>query len=165
MNKVYVVEAGEYSDCHIVGIFSTRELAENCRKAVNGHNVEEWPIDQETIPEGYLQFVVAMDEEGDVRVCSQGHESLGTVDRWTWQREWDQHPTSVKRDTYHYEFQCTIFARDQEHAIKIANERRSGSKADPRWLEEKEAAWKERFKNVSPEMVATFARRDKKETA
>ena len=43
---IYVVTEGEYSDYHIVGVFSTRKLAKRCQSAVLADNIEEYPLDE-----------------------------------------------------------------------------------------------------------------------
>ena len=48
---LYVVTEGEYSDYHIVGIYSTKELAEKVKKYHNGlydyPDIEEWELDKD----------------------------------------------------------------------------------------------------------------------
>ena len=44
MTKVYVVQEGSYSDRHVVGVFSTRALAEKDADAYNG-DITEYEVD------------------------------------------------------------------------------------------------------------------------
>lgn len=60
---VYVITEGEYSDYHIVGIYSTRKLAEDTLKLLKAHSgryyyyndVEEWDLDTYQPQHTFLQ--------------------------------------------------------------------------------------------------------------
>lgn len=49
MAKVYVVTKGEYSDYHIVGVFSTIELAEKVNKDTKSDEIEVYELDSENV--------------------------------------------------------------------------------------------------------------------
>ena len=73
-NKVYIVTSGEYSDYHIVGVYSTREKAEQLIKDIqfqreypNNESVKEWVIDY-YLPLDY-RFYVTYDSKDDFWDC------------------------------------------------------------------------------------------------
>ena len=45
MTTIYVVTEGQYSDYHIVGLYSTIEMATKCKEAVNADDIEEFELD------------------------------------------------------------------------------------------------------------------------
>lgn len=112
---VYVVTRGSYSDYGIVGIYSTRELAQafmNASKPVNYddyNDIEEYELDQfkSKIEQGLICYWTVMQRDG----------SNATAKRWHVHNDFRYYPPSNQ-------FSGTVWAKDEEHAIKIANERR-----------------------------------------
>lgn len=109
--NVYLVCIGQYSDFRVLCVCSTAEKADEAEAYYAADEVIEFELD--AFPEnnsGLLMFSVCMDRNGDnARVGRYGNdrgEDLGTFYR----------PTG--------DFYCTLLARDEQHAIKIANERR-----------------------------------------
>ncbi len=49
MTSIYVLTEGDYSDYHIVGVYSTKELAEEAQSLYKGSQIEEYDLDN--IPE------------------------------------------------------------------------------------------------------------------
>ena len=136
--KVYTVSDGEYSDWHIVGIFSDEKLAEKAAAYwdVNDY-IQEYEVDKETpqLPEGMLAFAVPMEKTGDapLRSCARGvrarpyrcsGDDVGKIHRWR----------SDSESVVFY-----VFARNAEHAVKIANEKRTGLLAGNNWPFEEDA--------------------------
>lgn len=116
---VYVVTDGDYSDYHIVGVFSTKEAAEASR----GGDVEEWQLD--AIPPrsaNLAVYKVDMWRDGDVR---DARKYGGTMNYRSPKVEVYMSGTDNpdKPDTAHICVFC--WARDDLHAIKIANECRA----------------------------------------
>jgi len=121
----YIVTHGEYSNYEIHAVFSTWELAEAYIKTFKwdddeGPEIEEWPIDKnsEGLKAGYAAFEVRISPGGDVSKCevSEVDRGFGEPDGRIWN-------DSFKDFDGNYTF--LIMARDAEHAIKIANERRA----------------------------------------
>jgi hypothetical protein len=117
MKTVFVVTEGEYSDYHIEGIYSTPEIA----KGIHGENcdVEEWEIDRwsEEYRQGLYFFDVYMTRDGETN-----HRGTSSVFR-------NPPPSGSNVIIPYYkanttEFCFRMWARDERHAIKIANERR-----------------------------------------
>ena len=133
MEKVYVVTDGEYSDFHIEAIFSTREKAEaflNSRKknVYDDWALHEYPLDYpdfiaNKIANGYKLFKVVMDRGGNTISIGEGNiTSLENEfqDGFGWGSKIG-------------EFSTTVFAHDEQHAVKIANERRVQLIASGEW--------------------------------
>jgi hypothetical protein len=114
--KIYVVESGYYSDKDVVGVYSTLEKAKEAAKIYAANEgIEEWELD--ALPEGHrpglFGYEVSMSRDGN-------HHSLfrtapSTDDGWF--------PFSHTSSELQICF--TLNARDDEHALKIANERRA----------------------------------------
>jgi len=60
-SKVYVVTSGEYSDYHIVAVYQSRKLAEQCAKLGREAEVEEWPI-RTGLPKKLANFSCELDK-------------------------------------------------------------------------------------------------------
>lgn len=123
---IWVVTEGEYSDYAIVGTFSTKENAEACI-AVLGDctRVEEWILDA-YIPDfrqGLRPWMIWILRDGTVRNANETSD-LPEPDAF-----YPTNQLAEKRDL----MQVCVFARDREHAIKIANERRAIHLADGTW--------------------------------
>lgn len=134
MTKVYVVSTGEDSDYEIDSIFSDEERAKKCAGMIDsGHassNVDEFTLDpeKEILRRGYGYWRVHMfsDGEGTFTVVSQrkpdGFDSeYAEVFKATW---------TMSGKGY---LKCRMKARDRDHAVKIANERRTAILAAHLW--------------------------------
>lgn len=117
MSTLYVVTSGEYSDYGIEAIFSTRELAQSYIDATTSGDrwsqpgIEEWELDPgaDDLRAGRKLWFVRMDRDGNVPEVrpdrggssdSHGFDAIGNMI-------------------------CTVWAADQEHAVKIVGERRA----------------------------------------
>lgn len=118
MKKIFVVTSGSYSDYGITAVFSTRKLAEefirDFPRRYDGHGIEEYLLDPKLPqPKGNrVGFFVQMSIDGACYVS----------------REEDYHEEFISGEI---SFTCDtksmnlyIFADDEQHAIKIANEKR-----------------------------------------
>ena len=129
-SKVYLVTKGQYSDYQVVGVFSSEEDAEKFCALYNGaldspYTVEEYDLDPglPKVREGLGFWIVDMERNGRVYqaepfITSEPQPSdrmIGTV----------MDPI--------LEVKC--WARDREHAVKIANDIRTQRIASNRWSE------------------------------
>jgi hypothetical protein len=131
MATAYVVTTGEYSDYRVVAVFTTRESAEKYvglwpdRYAdCNDPRIEEYLLDEVPgLPPGKVLYRVLFDRDGNsVAKHEPPTEYMSGV------RPYGDGKTMV---TY-------CWARDSEHAVKIANERRVQTIAAGEW----EADWR-----------------------
>lgn len=138
MRKAYIVTKGDYSDYHIVGVFSSKKAADDFIEPRNKdrgqwddeYRLEIWPMNSWNPP--LQSYRVSMFKDGEVRrvqlvdpnledgelVCGESltvlkSKRVGMDDLVTW-REAPHVPIMY----------LTIAARDKYHAVKIANEKR-----------------------------------------
>ena len=122
---VYVVTSGSYSDYHIDAVFSEKELAEAYKERWGepyDSHVGEWDLDS---PDPYQHpglscFQIQMGRSGDTHYISKIAPPLGE----------DEIRQSLWKGEPLIEVFC--WARDEQHAIKIANERRTRAIAEGR---------------------------------
>lgn len=137
MSKVWLVTAGEYSDYHIKGAFSSEVKAEAYCAAYRDMGewdhpeVEEYDLDPmlEGHPEGLHAFLVRM--HTDFSVHDTFRESdLGTLESGFFSEarfiDYEKERPHLKQRSL-WEFR--MWAQDKEHAVKIASERLRAAKA------------------------------------
>jgi hypothetical protein len=118
MTKVYVLTQGKFSDCHIIGIFSTSEVAEKVRAGATDTSVQ---VEERTL-----------DAVADLELGTVWHANIRLDDGSAYQRyeeERFRHPTETAILFYHdftnvpliIEVRSPISA---EHAVKVAVEKR-----------------------------------------
>ena len=126
MAKVYMVTDGWYSDYRVLGIYSTKAKAEKAKVLFNaGNDIDS--IDLDVVPKtprGMLKWVVEMDRNGNVKDVSREN-----CERHT-------NPVFVYKHfgsdvTY---LRAALWAKDDEHAVKIANEWRTRIVANNLWI-------------------------------
>ena len=126
MTKVYIVTAGEYSDYHICGVFSTQKKAEYFCNHISKHSytpkewykIEDWNVDA-----GILElarhkdiYMVMMDNKGNVKdadVVNNDYAFRNAI------RE------SVIYNDIPNHYLIYVFAGNLEEAVKIASEKRT----------------------------------------
>ena len=131
--KVYMVTDGKYSDYSVDGIYSTMKKAELAKKLYDSSNeIVEMEVDHyPDHPEGMFYYKVRMDSAGNtdhVRIYNAAYKGEHVWLPWG-------------------DGSCVAFnvwARDEEHAIKIANERRIMLLANGEWTADCDV-WKQRM--------------------
>lgn len=125
--KIYVITSGEYSDYHIVAIYTTRELAEEfIQSNGNGYTIEEYDIDEPISKEKKLWFIVFNIKSGEL-------ESATTTDY----KVEENKDTCFYCDKYMKVAHMHMFVESEtmDKAKKIACERFASIKANPYiWL-------------------------------
>ncbi len=119
---LYLVSCGSYSDYSVVGVFSTREHAEKFmaasgrrdQRATDFNDVEKCELDKDipAIDSGLLPFSVEMQRDGNQAKANRSRADLVDAGRGRWFGH------------LAHAFRCEVWARDEQHAIKIANEKR-----------------------------------------
>ena len=75
--KVYILTDGDYSDYHVVGVFSTRELAEDYVNSSERYEVDrigEWEMDELQPDKDRKLFLVSSDFNNiDCRIVEKGY--------------------------------------------------------------------------------------------
>ncbi len=130
MDKVWLIERGEYSDYHVVGVFSSKENADIFLKMMAENDVQSWsaPSIREVdldmhikdINAGLKYFHISMNYDGSSNVAE--HTCFSCSDPLkVWKRTlapaWQGKPISDMVAGH-------VWARDEKHAVKIANEYR-----------------------------------------
>ena len=119
MAEIYVVTEGEYSDYHIIGIYDDRELAQlaadESKYADIGVRILNPGADQ--LRERLHMFEVRMYANGDKAKAERRHGDV------------EEEFMMFKKPATHLYGQC--WARDEQHAIKIINEKRLIALASP----------------------------------
>lgn len=115
MEKVYLISRGEYSDYRVVGAFSTLEKAQQFIKEANeaensttykiNDEIEELNVDSLTIPKDLHPFTVYFKKD---TIC--GIEPDYVEDMKTSLEQW-----GIGK-------KLSCWAKDEQHAAKIANE-------------------------------------------
>jgi len=125
--KVYLVTDGEYSDYRVLGAYTEKELAERARELWDADSIEDFDLDAMPPdgPPGMLPYVVSMDKDGQPRSINPvARVSCESVDRGL----------SIYQYGDGFSWCCGyVWARDEQHAVKIVNERRIALLASGRW--------------------------------
>lgn len=123
--KIYILTSGGYSDYRVEGVFSTEEKALYAKRLLMADEIDEWEVDE--IPEhpiGLLRYWVRMNADGNQVYSGQD----GNFSKPDWE------PGRFDKYVVFH-----MWASDEQHAIKIANERRIALKASGQLTDD----WKE----------------------
>lgn len=132
---IFALEDGSYSDYHVIGIYTTRERAETVQKLVGG-DINEWTLDPgwTEINTGLNRWRVWMLRDGTVEETFHekitgywiNEESMA----WIWRRT---QALAYKDKGIPDCLQCLVWAKNEKHAVKIANEKRAQMIAEGKW--------------------------------
>jgi len=130
MKKVYVVTSGDNEDYGIEAIFSTREKADEFMKTFpyEYNDIVEYCIDTNAVDkvrQGYFLYRIDIDINGEVEtIMLLGREpyNLRNINSSIWKRS--AVPFYKKRNIKDI-LVCRCWAKSEDHAIKIANEKRA----------------------------------------
>jgi hypothetical protein len=137
MKKVWVLEGGEYSDYHVSGIYSSRENAQLVQEALDPdcrEAVVEYVLDPavDEIRANMKMFRVFMLKSGEVeRIIDsqlQGYQLTNAVAIWRRAKAPAYRGSGIKDC-----LDASIWAKDEQHAIKIVNEYRTQKIANGEW--------------------------------
>lgn len=141
MASIWVVEQGSYSDYRVVGVFASEASATFIADTLNAAEyaydratVAEWPLDPAVneLRQGLRQHRVLMLRSGDVERVEpnemDGYQLNGDVRIWRRSTA----PAYIGKGIQDV-LQCTVWATDSEHAVKIANEHRLRLLASNEW--------------------------------
>jgi len=139
MKTIYAVNSGCYSDYHVVALFSSKEKAQAFMTAVpddDYNEIEEFQLDPPTadlIRRGYWQWHIRMLRDGTVEHAMKADTACSsytpTPYHAIWRRSQTMHPPYTRPDC----LQSTVMAKNEKHAIKIANEHRVQLIATGQW--------------------------------
>ena len=123
MDKVYLVTKGEYSVYHICAVFAEKKNAEIFVEAIKEDSwsvaeIEEWNLDEAVLEKGDKNYFVRIKKDGEVLECH--------TDGFTCSL--NETGFDMNHNMFSYQF-----AKDEKHAVKIANERRARLIAENRF--------------------------------
>ena len=134
MKYVWVVEGGEYSDYRVAGVFSKKEHAVRANKALSTKlEVAKWPLDPcvKELLQGYKKYSVVMLRDGtteDVRLELYTYNFVDSV--FLWKRT---EVPAYKGKGIPDALSAIVWAKDEKHAVKIVNEKRTEMIANGKW--------------------------------
>lgn len=141
MESIWVIEQGSYSDYRVVGVYSSKKNAQLVCDAINAGDsydkatVAKWPVDQSVleVSRGYKRFIVTMLRDGTVENI-RGPEAICSYDMSSTLAIWKRTEAPAYKgkgipDALH----GSVLAKDETHAIKIANEQRTQLIALGKW--------------------------------
>lgn len=142
IKSVFVVASGEYSDYRVDGIFDTRELAEEFIREfpeTDCGGVEEWPINPgiDEVRQGRNPYRVLMLRDGtteSVHIIERSRYALRDIP-YIWRRST---APAYRGKGIPDCLSGTFWGTDQQHAVKIANEKRTRMIAEGLWPEDDE---------------------------
>jgi len=125
---IYAVSDGSYSDYGVIAIFEDEQKAEAFREWHRYDCVEEFPLNPElpAMRPGWNLYQFSMDRSGDTEHMQLLHEPASTEHK----TEIDYHPTHYYIESHLW---CVVVARDEQHAVKITNEKRAQLIAMNKW--------------------------------
>jgi len=132
-NYIWVIEQGCYSDYRVVGVFTSKENADIMADAINASDdtydkatVAEWPLDPavDELRQGYQPYIVHMRADGTTERLQKWSVSAyqlgGSVEIWRRTQEPAYQGKGIPDLII-----ATVWAEDEDHAVKIVNEHRA----------------------------------------
>lgn len=136
MTTVYLVSDGDYSDYCVLGVFSTLALAEEYKSMRNAMNdIAEYELDPMPInkpPPGMWLYRVVMERTGELGKYGD-YKNAATIEPYRLDCEEEEREDCLWGSDPKGPMEFYMFARDEKHAVKIANERRLQLLALDRW--------------------------------
>ena len=141
MKSVWVIEQGSYSDYRVVGVYSSKKNAQLVCDAINAGEsydkatVAKWPVDESVleVSRGYKRFIVTMLRDGTVENI-RGPEAISSYDMSSTLTIWRRtQAPAYKGKGIPDALNGSVLAKDEKHAVKIANEQRTQMIALGRW--------------------------------
>lgn len=130
---VYIVTEGSYSDYHIIAVFDSAKKAQDFIDAyVPGGEIEKFELNpcELELREGWKYYCVEMERDGSAHVRTDG--ALDYI-KEAMQNESNLVLRHSGNNVFRTALETYCLAKDEQHAIKIANERRAQLIASGEW--------------------------------
>jgi hypothetical protein len=136
MKTVWVIEQGEYSGYRVTGVFTSEENAQFIADRINAieqgrygeATVDEWPLNPgiDEINKGLSKWRIGMLKNGNVYYAEPDDARLVDINEsyFYLQEAYGERPEMIV---------SKVWARDEQHAVKIVNERRTQMIANGEW--------------------------------
>ena len=131
--KVYVVQRGEYSDRHIVGVALTEEKANELVRLFqdpeeNSYYYGKTLVDTEVFDTEDNDYKLSLDAQGlkpyGVEMYKGKISSCHALSNdWHWYTFWNYVDVGEVFEPYENEYRVVVYARDKDHALKIASDK------------------------------------------
>lgn len=135
MANVWMVTDGDYSDYHVIGVYSTEEHASFAASKFGGE-VEEVILDEhiDRLKQGFRIYSVVMGDRGDCQ-CPP-YVKPSSRDEYVFFKNSIPRRVGVKFPTNGLPKQliADVWATSPEHALKIVNEKRIAKLAEGEWV-------------------------------
>jgi hypothetical protein len=139
---VWVIESGEYSDYHVVGVFSSLDNAQVVYDAIRAsegdytklREIACWPLDPitEELRQGFRQFYVLMLRDGTVEAVRPKTFDDYQINGYS--KIWRRSTAPFYRGKNVPDcLDILLWAKDETQAIKAANEHRAMMIANGEW--------------------------------
>ena len=142
--KIYMVTSGEYSDYKIHGVFSKKEKAQKFvdimeKPDFSDFDIEEWELDKfDSLVEKFMKkklsiYAVIMFKDGRLENIEEEKKRYVWIDEALSKKYniWKTRDDEVRIAMW-------VIAKDEKHAVKIVNEKRTQLIAENKWPEIKE---------------------------
>lgn len=138
MESVWVIEEGEYSDYHVVGVYDSRESAETILASLPDYDrptIAEWPLNPclDEVRMGLHKWRVVMLIDGTT-------ERADELELSSYRMEPSKHSIWERTKAPFYQgkgvpdaLSAEVWASSREHAVKITNEIRIQMIANGEW--------------------------------
>ena len=131
--QIFIVTSGDYSDYGIDSVYSTKENAEKYIKLYPSirYEIEEFDVDEEMAlinrirDEKITIYLVCMDRDGNVKEIRKESPRISLVEELLAGKH--------RRVLYADCMDLCVIAKDEKHAIKIVNEKRTQMIANNEW--------------------------------
>lgn len=131
--KVFMVTSGSYSDYSVEGIFSTMQIAQayidhEGEKYCGYNDIVEIEVDNVynfAVRDGYRCYYGNMDEDGNLNFKVDSYSGTDPTDKHMFENSY-----RIERDN---SMSFQIKTVSEEHAIKIANDKRAELIANNQW--------------------------------
>ena len=114
--KIYLVGQGEYFDYRIIGVFDKKTLAQKFIKTIGDPGefvIETHRLNphKAALDKNYKPYIVEIQSDGKILNFKESYF------KWDWYSEDER---QIEYDSFNKVFTIPLFARDENHAIKIA---------------------------------------------
>lgn len=135
MKSVWAIEEGQYSDYHVVGVFSSEENAKFYQASIKDGScatISEWFLDpsMDELRKGLQVYGVIMYKDGDTESVAL-KDPHWVCEPYIWNRGAWAAPINGRNDPT--VLRTYVWAKSPEHAIKITNEHRTRFIAEGKW--------------------------------
>ena len=134
--KIWIIQKGEYSDRHVVALATSQELADKAVEIYSGGYDKASAFEMETddfpsFPPGMRPYNLVMRKDGTALWVECNDFEVAAKSGLYYEEFAQGYTVRDFREGVRFEF--FVWATDEEHAVKVANERRTQLIATGEW--------------------------------